>query len=281
MIIDCGSHQLNLTTPVVMGVLNVTPDSFSDGGKFIDTEIAIEHAHAMIAEGARIIDIGGESTRPGAADVSVDEELRRTIPVIESIVKNHNVLVSIDTSKPEVMQQAVAAGASIINDIRALTTPGAMTAAAATRAAVCLMHMQGQPRTMQASPQYEDVITEVHDYLQQRIADCGRAGIAQSRIIIDPGIGFGKTLQHNLELLAHISAFEDLDCPILIGVSRKSMFGQLLNREVSERIHGSVAVATAAALAGARIIRSHDVAATIDAIRVASELLAHGYVSLS
>lgn len=277
MIIDCGLHQLDLATPVVMGVLNVTPDSFSDGGKYVDTQLAINHAQAMIEQGARIIDVGGESTRPGAAAVSVEEELRRTIPIIECIARIPNVLVSIDTSKPEVVRQAVAAGASIINDVRALTEPDALDAAASTPAAVCLMHMQGQPRTMQASPHYDDVVVEVHEYLKQRIERCEQAGIAHSRIIIDPGIGFGKTLQHNLALLAHIKSFDDLQCPMLIGVSRKSMFAKLLNRDVDGRLPGGVAIATSAVLAGAKIIRSHDVAATIDAIKVATALLAQGY----
>ena len=277
MIVDCGSQSLDLRTPVVMGVLNVTPDSFSDGGKFLDIQRAIGRAREIIAQGARIIDIGGESTRPGAAFVSVDDELRRTIPVIDSISKIPNILVSIDTSKPEVMRQAVAAGASIINDVRALTEADALVAAASTRAAICLMHMQGQPSTMQSAPQYHDVVTEVHEYLRDRIEACVAAGIGRSRIIIDPGIGFGKSLQHNLTLLAHVPSFKDLECPVLVGVSRKSMFAQLLNRTVDERLPGGIAVATAAVLSGAKIIRSHDVAATVDAIRVAQSLLEHGY----
>lgn len=280
MIIDCGSYQLNLETPVVMGVLNVTPDSFSDGGKYVTVQSAIDRARQMIDEGARIIDIGGESTRPGAAEISIAEELRRTIPVIEVIAKLPDVLVSIDTSKADVMRQAVAAGACIINDVRALTESNTLEVAASTTAAICLMHMQGQPRTMQSSPQYDDVVTEVHEYLQQRIDACEQAGIARNRLIVDPGIGFGKTLQHNLQLLAHIKSFNDLNCPVLIGVSRKSMFAKLLNREVDDRVHGGVAVATAAVLAGAKIIRSHDVAATVDAIRVASALLEQGYQSI-
>jgi dihydropteroate synthase len=277
MIVHCGSHQLDLTTPVIMGVLNVTPDSFSDGGKYLDVSPAIAHAHEMIEQGARMIDVGGESTRPGAMPVSVQEELRRVIPVIEAIASVPGVLASIDTSKPEVMRQAVAAGASIINDVRALTEPGALDAAADTSAAVCLMHMQGQPATMQVEPQYHDVVIEVTNYLRLRVDACEQAGIARNRIIIDPGIGFGKSLQHNLELLAHLSAFKVMQCPVLIGVSRKSLFAQLLNRAVDERVYGGVAIATAAALSGANIVRTHDVAATLDAIRVAHALLEHGY----
>jgi len=281
MIINCGSRELDLSTPVVMGVLNVTPDSFSDGGKYLDPQSAINRARQMVEQGARIIDIGGESTRPGAAQVSVEEELRRTIPVIEQVAKLADVFVSIDTSKPEVMQRAVQAGAVIINDIRALTEKDALQAAASTNAAICLMHMQGQPDTMQLAPQYQDVVAEVHRYLADRIADVARAGVQRNRIIIDPGIGFGKTLQHNLELLSRLPSFGDLQCPLLIGVSRKSMMGPLLNRAVDERVNGGVALATASVLAGARIIRSHDVAATVDAIRVASSLLERGYTCVN
>ncbi|HEX2586048.1 MAG TPA: dihydropteroate synthase [Steroidobacteraceae bacterium] len=277
MIIDCGSRELDLSAPVVMGVLNVTPDSFSDGGKYIDPQRAVDHAKQMIEQGARIIDIGGESTRPGAVLVSVEEELRRTIPVIEQVSKFADVLVSIDTSKPEVMRQAVAAGARIINDIRALTEPEALRAAASTGAAVCVMHMQGQPDNMQTAPQYTNVVAEVHRYLAERIAACAQAGISRSKIMIDPGIGFGKTLQHNLELLSHLPTFSDLSCPLLIGVSRKSMIGKLLDRTVDERISGGVALATAAMLAGAKIIRTHDVSETVDAVRVATSLLERGY----
>lgn len=278
MIVCCGTHRLNLATPVVMGVLNVTPDSFSDGGRFFDATSAIEHAHEMISQGAGIIDVGGESTRPGAALVSVQEELQRVIPVIEAL-SIRNVVVSVDTSKPDVMRAAVAAGACIINDIRALNEHDALEAAASTNAAVCLMHMQGQPATMQLAPKYDDILNEVHDFLRQRIETCERAGIARNRLIIDPGIGFGKTLQHNLTLLAHLENFKNLQCPLLIGVSRKSMMGKLLDRTVDERIHGGIAFATAALLAGAKIIRTHDVAATMDAVRVASALLEAGYGS--
>ncbi len=281
MIVDCGSHRLDLTVPAIMGVLNVTPDSFSDGGQFVDVQHAIDRAHAMVAEGARIIDIGGESTRPGAAVVSVQEELRRVIPVITAVAHIPDVLLSIDTSKAEVMREAIASGASIINDIRALTEPNALKAAAETTAAVCLMHMQGQPTNMQKAPQYQDVVGEVRDYLQSRIAACEQAGITRRRLIIDPGIGFGKTMQHNMSLLANVSAFKVMRCPILIGASRKSMMSQLLNRSVDQRVHGGVAIATAAVLSGAKIIRSHDVAATLDAIRVATALLEHGYTRLN
>jgi len=280
MIIECGSRELDLSTPVVMGVLNVTPDSFSDGGKFTDSQRAVDHAREMIEQGARIIDVGGESTRPGAELVSVDEELRRTIPVIEQISKLADVIVSIDTSKPEVMRQAVGAGAGMINDIRALAESEALEAAASTGAAVCVMHMQGQPDNMQVAPHYTNVVADVHRYLAERIAACAQAGIARNKIIIDPGIGFGKTVQHNLELLSRLPTFSDLSCPLLIGVSRKSMIGKLLDRPVEERVSGGIALATAAVLAGAKIVRAHDVAATFDAVRVAHALLQQGYGAL-
>jgi dihydropteroate synthase len=280
MIINCGSHELDLSAPVVMGVLNVTPDSFSDGGKYLDAQSAVDHAREMIDQGARIIDIGGESTRPGAVPVSVEEELRRTLPVIEQVSKLADVVVSIDTSKPEVMREAVSGGAGIINDIRALTDPEALKTAASTGAAVCVMHMQGQPDNMQVAPQYQNVVAEVHRYLAERIAACAQAGIARDKIIIDPGIGFGKTVQHNLELLSRLPAFNDLSCPLLIGVSRKSMIGRLLDRPVEKRVSGGVALATAAVLAGAKIIRAHDVAETVDAVRVAYALLQQGYGAL-
>lgn len=259
-----------------MGVLNVTPDSFSDGGRYFDSQRAIAHAEEMLAQGAAIIDVGGESTRPGAAEVAVAEELRRVLPVIESLA-SLKAVVSVDTSKPEVIREAVAAGASIINDIRALELPGALAAAAGTNAAICLMHMQGQPATMQAAPRYQHVVTEVQEYLRRRVQACEAVGIASNRLVIDPGIGFGKTLQHNLELLAHLPQLQRMQLPVLIGVSRKNMIGAILNQRVSERLYGGLALTTAAVLSGARIVRTHDVAATVDAVRVASALRAAGY----
>ena len=279
MFVDCGSHKLDLSAPVVMGVLNVTPDSFSDGGAYFDLQHALARAHAMVAQGARIIDIGGESTRPGAAAVSAHEELRRVIPVIEAVAAIPEVLVSIDTSKAEVITAATAAGAVIINDVHALTAPGALAAAANTSAAICLMHMQGQPATMQSAPYYDDVVARVRDYLQARVSACEQAGIARERLLLDPGIGFGKSLQHNLSLLARLAELAVLQCPLLIGVSRKSMIGQLLDRSVEQRVSGSVALATAAVLAGAKIIRAHDIAATVDAVRVAIALRDAGFAT--
>jgi dihydropteroate synthase len=262
-----------------MGVLNVTPDSFSDGGKFLDPAAAIERAAQMIAEGATIIDVGGESTRPGAAVVSVAEELQRVVPVIQAICAHHDVLVSVDTSKPEVMRAAVDAGAGLINDIRALTTEGALDAAAATGAAVCVMHMQGQPANMQAAPRYDDVVAEVSNYLLARVQACEAAGIARQRIVIDPGIGFGKSTEHNLLLLAQLPQLVRLQLPLLIGVSRKSLIGAVLGQPVTQRINGGLSLATAAVLAGAQIIRSHDVAATCEVVRMAHALRQAGYTA--
>lgn len=276
--LQCRSQQLDLAVPRVMAVLNVTPDSFSDGGCFQDINAALSRVSEMISQGADIIDVGGESTRPGAAQVSVEEELQRVIPVIEAIHHQYpQIIISVDTSKPEVMQAAVAAGAALINDVRALALPGALEAAADTQAAVCLMHMQGQPASMQASPSYADVLAEVNDFLTSRVNACIAAGIARERIVIDPGICFGKTLEHNLALLAHLPALMQLELPLLVGVSRKSMIGALLNRPVEQRLSGSVALATASVLAGASIIRAHDVAETYDAVRIAHALLTAGY----
>jgi dihydropteroate synthase len=260
-----------------MGVINVTPDSFSDGGRFASSEAAVEHALRMVDEGARLIDVGGESTRPGAQTVAAAEEIRRVVPVIEALAARTQVPISIDTSKPEVMTAAVRAGAGMINDVRALREPGAIEAAAGTEAAICLMHMQGEPRTMQQNPHYDDVVAEVRDFLQERTAACLAAGIARDRILIDPGIGFGKRLEHNLALLAGLPALTRLGWPVLVGVSRKSMFASLLGRAVDERVAGGVAAATAAVLAGASVIRTHDVAATVDAVKVAVALRDAGY----
>jgi dihydropteroate synthase len=277
----CGSQSLDLSSPLVMGILNVTPDSFSDGGKFIDVARAVDHALRMIEQGAGMIDVGGESTRPGAADVGADEEIRRVVPVIEALVARTAIPISIDTSKAAVMSAAVAAGASLINDVRALREPGALEAAARTNAAVCLMHMQGQPRTMQHEPRYDDVVGEVTAFLEQRVEVCLAADIGRDRLVLDPGIGFGKRLEHNLALLAHLPELSrsglNAGLPLLVGVSRKSMFQALLGRSVEQRLAGGLAVATAAVLAGAAILRAHDVAETVDAVTVARALRAAGY----
>lgn len=273
----CGRHTLDLSQPLVMGILNVTPDSFSDGGRFIGLSAALEQAQRMIEQGAGMIDVGGESTRPGAADVSEEEEIRRVVPVIEALAAATSVPISIDTSKPGVMSAAVAAGASLINDVRALREPGALEAAARTDAAVCLMHMQGQPRTMQHEPRYDDVVGEVTAFLEERVAACLAAGIGRERLALDPGIGFGKRLEHNLALLAHLPEVGRSGLPLLVGVSRKSMFQALLGRPVEQRLAGGLAVATAAVLAGAAILRVHDVAETVDAVKVAQALRTAGY----
>ncbi|MET0498777.1 MAG: dihydropteroate synthase [Steroidobacteraceae bacterium] len=264
--------------PRVMGILNVTPDSFSDGGRFVDLARAVEHGLAMVAAGADIIDVGGESTRPGAQAVSEADEIDRVIPVIAALVAA-GIPVSVDTSKAAVISAALSAGASMINDVRALQEPGALLAAAGGTAAICLMHMQGAPRTMQHDPQYTDVVREVRDFLSSRVEACVEAGVARERIAIDPGIGFGKRLEHNLALLAALPELQQLELPVLIGVSRKSMLSKLLGRGVEQRLAGSVAIATAASLAGVGILRVHDVAETVDAIRVAVALKAAGFHS--
>lgn len=268
---------LDLTQPIVMGVLNVTPDSFSDGGRYAVMDAAVERALRMAEEGALLLDIGGESTRPGAPPVSVEAELDRVIPVIEALVRRTAVPLSIDTRKPEVMEAAVAAGASMINDVAALRAPGALAVAARSGAAICLMHMLGEPGSMQADPRYGDVVAEVRQFLVERVAACNASGIGADRLVLDPGIGFGKRLEHNLALLAHLGDLKVAACPLLVGVSRKSMFGALLRRDVTGRLAGGVAVATAAVLSGASIIRTHDVAATVDAVKVAVALQQAGY----
>lgn len=260
-----------------MGVLNVTPDSFSGDGRFADANAAVEHALRMVEAGAGLIDVGGESTRPGAQAIDAEEEIRRVVPVIEALATRAGVPISIDTSKPVVMTAAIRAGAGMINDVRALREPGALEAAADTQAAICLMHMQGEPRTMQADPRYGDVVAEVRDFLRERAAACQASGIARDRLLIDPGIGFGKRLEHNLALLAGLPVLTGLGWPVLVGVSRKSMFGTLLGRVVDERLAGGIAAATAAILAGASIVRTHDVAATVDAVKVAVALRAAGF----
>lgn len=268
MIIDCAGKQLDLTHPVVMGILNITPDSFSDGGRFLGRDQAIEQALLMQGEGAAIIDIGGESSRPGAEPVPVEQELERVIPVIEALVPELEVPISVDTSKPEVMREAVAAGAGMINDVYALRHDGALEAAAGLEVPVCLMHMLGEPRSMQQQPQYDDVVTEVHDFLMQQVARCEAAGISRQRLILDPGFGFGKSLGHNLSLLKHLPDLVVEGMPVLVGMSRKTMIGNVLDLPVEGRLQGSIAVATLAAWMGANIIRVHDVQQTVEAIKM-------------
>ena len=263
----CGLTTLDLSRPVVMGVVNVTPDSFSDGGRFLPVDAAVAHGLRLAEEGAAILDIGGESTRPGAAPVSVEEELRRVVPVIERLRAATQAVISVDTSKPEVIRAAVAAGAGLINDVRALDEPGALEAAAASGCAVCLTHMQGDPRTMQQAPSYVDVVKEVKAFLDEHVQRCRAAGVASDRIVVDPGFGFGKNLEHNLELLRRLREIHD-ELPVLVGLSRKSMVGTLTGRGAGERVHGSIALAVIAALNGARIVRAHDVAATVDALKM-------------
>lgn len=266
------NQTLDLTTPKVMGILNVTPDSFSDGGKFATFDSAIAQAAKMIDQGADIIDIGGESTRPGAQPVMLQEELDRTVPVIEALSARFDTLLSIDTSKALVMTEAVNAGAALINDVRALREQGALSAAANSGAAVCLMHMQGQPRSMQANPTYTDVVSDVSTFLATRIDDCIRAGIPKTKIMIDPGFGFGKTLPHNYQLLDRLEELQGFSVPILIGLSRKSMIGNVLDCDVQDRLAGSLAAATIGLMKGAHILRVHDVKQTVDTIKVVAAL---------
>lgn len=265
--------ELNLSTPQVMGILNVTPDSFSDGGTHNSLNDAVDHAAKLIAEGATIIDIGGESTRPGASDVSIDEELQRVVPVVEAIRQRFDIWISVDTSKAQVITESANVGASIINDIRSLQEPGALEAAAKTGLPVCIMHMQGNPKTMQQSPHYENVMMDIDRFLQENIQRCVDVGIEKNQIILDPGFGFGKNLAHNYQLLAHLSELHHFGLPILAGMSRKSMVGQLLNVPPQERVAGSVACAVIAAMQGAQIIRVHDVKETVDAMKVVQATL--------
>jgi len=267
--LDCAGRILRLDRPRVMGVVNATPDSFSDGGEHATVEAAIAHGLQLAEEGADILDIGGESTRPGAQDVPVDEELRRVIPVIEALAKQTSLPISIDTSKPEVMRAAVAAGAGMINDVYALRREGALEAAAALGVPVVLMHMLGEPRSMQEAPRYDDVVADVHRFLAERIFAAEMAGIAKKRIVVDPGFGFGKTIAHNLALLAQLQRFTELGVPLLAGLSRKKTIGELTGRsDPHDRIHGSVAAHLIAAQRGAMLLRVHDVAATVDALKV-------------
>ena len=259
---------LQFDVPAVMGILNVTPDSFSDGGRFVGRDVALRRAEALASDGAAIIDVGGESTRPGAAAVSEQEELDRVIPVIAAVAAAVDVPLSIDTSKPVVMREAIRAGAAMINDIRALKEEGALQAAVELQCPVCLMHMQGQPRTMQRQPVYGDVVREVADFLEERVRACVVAGLPADRIIVDPGFGFGKTPRHNIELLSNLRQLRSLGQPILVGLSRKATLGELTGRDVGERMPASIAAAVLAVVAGATIIRAHDVKETVDALRV-------------
>jgi len=261
--------SLDLTNPIIMGVLNCTPDSFSDGGRYNTLDNALRHAEAMIKEGAGIIDIGGESTRPGAPAVPLEEELDRVIPVLERLTREFDAPVSVDTSKTGVMREALAAGAAMINDVTALSDEGAIQVCADAGTAVCLMHMQGTPRTMQEAPEYDDVLADVVTYLSERAAACEAGGIDRDAIVIDPGFGFGKTVEHNLQLLAGLGRLVDTGYPVLAGLSRKSMIGKILGRDVDDRLVGSVVLALLAAQNGAHIIRVHDVAETADALKVA------------
>ena len=266
-----GRHRLAFDRPRVMGVLNVTPDSFSDGGRFLDRDAALEHARRMLADGADILDIGGESTRPGAAPTGEADEIARVIPLVEALRAEcdaRGVPLCIDTRKPAVMRAAIAAGATLVNDVAALAAPGALETVAASGAAVCLMHMRGEPATMQKSPHYDDVVAEVKDFLAGRATACERAGIAADRIVLDPGFGFGKTNEHNFELLARLEELAEIGRPLLVGISRKGMLKHATGRSVGDRLVGSVAAALIAVERGARIVRVHDVAATRDALAV-------------
>jgi dihydropteroate synthase len=269
----CRHRSIDLTRPVVMAILNVTPDSFSDGGRHASTEAALARAAQIVDEGAAIIDVGAESTRPGAAAVDEAVEITRVVPVIEGIAGASDIAISVDTSKPRVMAAAVAAGACIVNDVYALRAPGARAWAAASEVGVCLMHMQGEPRTMQDNPHYDDVAAEVCEFLARERDACIRAGIAHEAIALDPGIGFGKGLAHNLTLLRELSRIAALGAPLLVGVSRKSFIGRILGQPVDERLYGGLGLAALAVAKGARIVRTHDVAATRDAIRMVSAVL--------
>lgn len=263
-----NQRLLDLSQPQVMGILNVTPDSFSDSGKFLALDNALYHAETMLKQGATIIDVGGESTRPMADEVTLNQELDRVIPVVEAIRQRFDCWISVDTSKAEVMREAAKVGMDLINDIRALTEDCALAAAVELDLPVCLMHMQGQPRTMQHNPVYQDVVTEVLDWLLQRAKQCEQAGIRRENVILDIGFGFGKTVEHNYQLLNHLTRFVETGYPVLIGLSRKSMIGNILDKPVDQRVIGSVAGALIAVMKGAQIVRVHDVEATVDALRI-------------
>ena len=273
-ILTCGKRQLDLSRCNIMGILNVTPDSFSDGGQFNDFDAALRQVENMIAEGADIIDVGGESTRPGALPVSLAEELQRVVPVVEAINARFDVCISVDTSTPQVMLESAAAGANMLNDVRALQREGALAAAASTDLPVCLMHMQGQPDTMQQRPEYDDILLDVMDFFKQRIEACLAAGIHRPNLLLDPGFGFGKTVEHNYKMLNQLETFHELQLPLLVGISRKTMIGRILNDcAPKERLFGSLAAATIAAMKGAAILRVHDVAETADAMQIVNATL--------
>lgn len=263
-----GRHELKFDRARIMAVLNVTPDSFSDGGRFSGLDAALAQADRLIAEGADVLDVGGESTRPGAEPVSVDVEIARVVPVVEAIAARFDVPISVDTSKPAVMRAAVAAGAGLVNDVNALRADGAIDAVAELKVSICLMHLQGEPRSMQEAPHYDDVVNEVKRFLADRVLVCRMAGIDPKRVVIDPGFGFGKSLEHNLTLLAQLGQFADIEAPLLVGLSRKRMIGAITGREIDQRAAGSAAAALLAVERGARIVRVHDVAATRDALAV-------------
>lgn len=273
----CGRHLLDLSFPRVMGILNVTPDSFSDGGQHVALDDALRHAEQMLAEGAAIIDVGGESTRPGALAISSQEELDRVAPVVERLVRELDALVSVDTSCPAVMREASGLGAGMINDVRALEREGALLAAVGSGLPVCLMHRQGEPQDMQQAPNYQQPVeVEVAEYLAQRVAECEAAGLRRNRLLIDPGFGFGKTVEHNLRLLKYMASLQALELPLLVGMSRKSMIGKVLGRPVEERLFGGVALTAMAVERGANILRVHDVAATVDAVNMTWAVLQEG-----
>lgn len=273
MILDCAGKPLDLARSQVMGILNITPDSFSDGGEFIAPDAALKQAQKMVADGAAIIDVGGESTRPGATVVSVEEEIARVVPVIEAIQSKIDIPISIDTSKADVMRAAVNAGAGLINDVQALQVEGSLQVAVELDVPICLMHAQGSPETMQENPQYDAVVAEVSEFLFERVAVCEQAGISRDKLIVDPGFGFGKSASHNLLLMKHLSSLVQKGLPVLIGVSRKSMIGKLLNVSVEERLAASLALSVLAVWQGAKIIRSHDVRETVQAIMMTQHVL--------
>ena len=273
MILDCKGKSLDLTHPQIMGILNVTPDSFSDGGQFFGEDVALKQAKQMVADGATIVDVGGESTRPGATIVSVEREIERVIPVIEAIESEIDVVISIDTSKPEVMRAAIAAGAGLINDVQALRVKGALDAAFDLDVPVCLMHAQGMPKTMQERPHYEDVVAEVTSFLLERVDICEARGIKRDKLILDPGFGFGKRARHNLRLMKYLEQIVHLDLPVLVGISRKSIIGELLNVPMEERLAGSLAMASLAVWKGAKLIRTHDVKETAQAVNLTNYVM--------
>ncbi|WP_296178944.1 dihydropteroate synthase [Pseudomonas sp. UBA1879] len=266
--LPCGNRVLDLARTHVMGILNITPDSFSDGGRFAQRDLALRHAEAMVAAGATLIDVGGESTRPGARAVSSTEELERVAPIVEAISRELDVVISVDTSTPAVILETARLGAGLINDVRSLRREGALQAAVATRLPVCLMHMRGEPTDMQDDPRYDDVVTEVASFLSERMDACVAAGIPVEKIVLDPGFGFAKNLDHNLSLFKHMEALHALGRPLLVGVSRKSMIGKVLNKPVDQRLYGALALAAMAMVQGAKILRVHDVAETVDVVRM-------------